>query len=50
MAARGWSERLGVDQHKGDTGGLVGAIASGVIGAALDQDLACLEQHLTFVH
>ena len=33
-------QRLGVDQHEGDGAGRVGAVAPGVIGAALDQHVA----------
>ena len=34
--------RLGVDEHEGETGRLVGAIAPGMVGAALDQDVPAL--------
>ena len=34
--------RLGVDEHEGETGRLVGAIAPGMVGTALDQDVAAL--------
>src|SRR5262245_17928852 len=43
-------ERLRVHQHEGERRRLVGAVAPGVIGAALDQHIASLEQHLAFVH
>src|SRR3954469_2957455 len=42
--------RLGVDEHEGETGRLVGAIAPGMVGAALDQDVPRSEQHLALVH
>ena len=42
--------RFGVDEHEGEIGRLVGAIAPGMIGAALDQDVAGSEQHLALVH
>src|SRR6185312_10663431 len=42
--------RLGVDEHKGETRRLVGAIAPGMVGAALDQDVPRSEQHLALVH
>src|SRR6476469_7821293 len=42
--------RLGVDEHEGETGRLVGAIAPGMVGTALDQDVPRSEQHLALVH
>src|SRR3954468_7643516 len=42
--------RLGVDEHKRETGRLAGAIAPGMVGAALDQDVPRSEQHLALVH
>jgi len=41
---------LTVDQNARDAGGFVGAIAAGVICAALDQDVTRLHHHFTFVH
>src|SRR5258707_4374176 len=42
-----WS---GVDQHKGDAGAPVAAIGPGVVGAALDHDVARLHLHRRIVH
>ena len=42
--------RLGVDEHESETGRLVGAIAPGMVGAALHQDVAGPQQHLALVH
>ena len=41
---------LGIDQHEGDNGGLGGAVAPGMIGAALDEHVARFQQHLAFIH
>src|SRR6516225_4010991 len=43
-------DRLGIDQHESDIGRFIGAVAPGVIGAALNQDVAGLEQNLALVH
>src|SRR5258705_1782209 len=42
--------RLGVDEHEGETGRFVGAIAPGMVSAALDQDVPRSEPHLALVH
>src|SRR2546422_342053 len=43
-------DRLRVDEHEGEIGRLVRSIAPGVVGAALNQHVAGLEQHLALVH
>src|SRR6516225_5886414 len=43
-------DRLGIEQQEGDIGRFIGAVAPGMIGAALDQDVAGLEQNLALVH
>src|SRR5262249_1741774 len=42
--------RLGVDQHGGEVGGLLAAVAPGVIGAALNEDVARAQQDLALIH
>ena len=42
--------RRGVDQHESDVGRLIGAIAPGVIGAALDQHVAGRKLDIALVH
>ena len=41
--------RLGVDEDEGEIGRRVGAIAPGMVGPALHQDIAGLEQYLALV-
>jgi hypothetical protein len=44
------AQRHGVDQHEGHAGALVAAIGPGMIGAALDHDVARLHLHRRIVH
>src|SRR5215467_5305206 len=43
-------QRAGVDQHEDDAGAPVAAIGPGVVGAALDHDVAGLHLHRRIVH
>src|ERR1043166_3741108 len=48
--ARQTLHRLRVAQHEGESGGLVAAVAPGVVGAALNEHVAGAQQHLALVH
>src|SRR5882762_418729 len=41
---------LGVDQHEGDAAWSLAAVAPGVIGASLNQDIAQFEQRFAYIH
>src|ERR1700722_4382844 len=44
------AQRLGVKQNESDTGTLVAAIGPGMVGAALDHDVAGLQRYFGLIH